>query len=47
MKELLLFAAFLTLAFFCWALVHTGCSGEDDDKEQEEYLKKWLENHGK
>ena len=44
---MILIIAFLTLVFFCWALVHTGCMGEDDDKEQEEYLKKWLENHGK
>ena len=46
---MLIIAALLILSFFpLWAIVRLpDWETEQEDREQEEYSKKWLENHGK
>ena len=46
---IIIIAAFLILPLFpLWAIVRLpDWEKEEEDREQEEYLKKWLENHGK
>ena len=46
---MLIIAAFLILSFFpLWAIVRLpDWEKRQEDREQEEYLKKWLEKHEK
>ena len=46
---MLIIAVFLILSFFpLWAIVRLpDWEKRQEDREQEEYLKKWLEKHGK
>ena len=46
---IIIIAAFLILSLFpLWAIVRLpDWEKEKEDREQEEYLKKWLEEHGK
>ena len=46
---MLIIAALLILSFFpLWAIVRLpDWEKKEEDREQEEYLKKWLERHGK
>ena len=46
---IIIIAAFLILSFFLlWAIVRLpDWEKEKEDREQEEYLKRWMEEHGK
>ena len=46
---IIIIAAFLILSFFpLWAIVRLpDWEKEKEDREQEEYLKTWMEEHGK
>ena len=46
---IIIIAVFLILSFFpLWAIVRLpDCEKEQEDREQEEYLKKWLEERRK
>lgn len=47
MEAMVLVFVFLAIVGTCWMVVRDTGMAEEDDAEQEEYLKKWMEERKK